>query len=146
MYIIIGIDHPRIVGINEKDGQAHAFDPQNKNGYREPQDEKEEAEMLLCGKKYYDECLIHTMPFGILNISEQPLKALSENPDLFKIIANSCVIEDPASSKIFIRKCRYCGNLFRPQSPRQEVCKRKECQSRRNVEKTLRNQNKQDNK
>ena len=137
MYIIIGTDHPRIVGISDKDGKAYAFDPINKRGYREPQNAEEEAQMLLCGKDYYDICETKTMPFGILKIGEQPLEKLAEHPELYRVIANSCVIEDPTTSKIFIRRCRYCGNLFRPQSPRQQVCKRKECQSKRNVDKTL---------
>ena len=146
MYIIIGIDHPRIVGIDKKDGKAYAFNPQNKTGYREPKNAEEEAQMLLCGKEYYDICETKTMPFGILKIAGQPLNALSEHPELYGVIANSCVIDYPEKSKIFIRRCRYCGNLFRPQSPRQQVCKRKECQSKRNVDKTLKSRKKKENK
>lgn len=136
MYIIIGIDHPRIVGISDKDGKAYAFNPQNKNGYRDPRTPEEEAALLLCGKKYYDECVTHLYPFGILEIGGQPLKALQEKPELFKVL--SIIIEDPSNSKIFVKTCKYCGNLFIPRSGRQIVCKRKECQSRRNVEKAQR--------
>lgn len=137
MYIIVGIDHPRILGIDEKDGKAYAFNPQNNHGYRDPQTPEEEAALLMCGKKYYDECVTHLYPFGILEIGGQPLKALQEKPELFKVLSNTFIIE-PTDSRIFIKTCKYCGNLFRPQSGRQTVCKRKECQSRRNVEKAQR--------
>lgn len=34
-----------------------------------------------------------------------------------------------------LRKCRYCGKLFFPLSPRQEVCKDEACRKKRNNEK-----------
>lgn len=34
-----------------------------------------------------------------------------------------------------LRRCRYCGELFLPFAPRQEVCKKPECQRKRKNDK-----------
>lgn len=34
-----------------------------------------------------------------------------------------------------LRRCRYCADLFLPNAPRQEVCKKAECQRKRKNDK-----------
>lgn len=128
MYLIVGINHPRVVGVDKKTGKAYDFDPENADSYRSPKTQKERTACVAVALEYYNACIptaVAIGDFGLLPISEV------DTEDLGVLMAKQSLLLE----KIKARRCRFCDDWFIPHDKQQDVCKKEACQRRRKAEK-----------
>lgn len=132
MYLINGIDHLRCVGIwDAPGGQAEDFNPENAGGYRSPHTDEERRACVAKALAYYNDCQ-HVGEFGISPLTPEQAGQLGDLSAEICLLGMNFEGWLAAHSKF----CRYCGKPFFPNSIRQEVCKRPECQRKRKNEKS----------
>lgn len=130
MILIDGINHLRVTGIwNEASGGAEDFDPENCGSYRSPQTPQERADCVAKALEYYNSCSpnVRTGPFGIITITREQAELLGDDSAAASLMQFDLESEFLEHAKT----CKYCKQLFLPDSLRQEFCKRPECQRRR---------------
>lgn len=126
MYLIKGINHLRCVGVwDEPGGKAEDFNPENAGGYRSPQTAEERRACVARALEYYN----LGKPSGEFGL--EPITA--EQAGLLGEVSAEAAL--PEWLQKHVKRCRYCGRLFIPSSPRQDVCKCPGCQRRRKNEK-----------
>lgn len=130
MILIDGLNHIRLTGIwDEPGGKAEDFDPENCGGYRSPQTPQERAACVAKALEYYNECppSARTGQFGIVAISKEQAEFLGDASAAASLMQFDLEAEFSKHSKV----CKFCKQFFLPDSLRQDVCKRPECQRRR---------------
>ena len=131
MYLIKGINHLRCVGVwDEPGGKAEDFNPENAGGYRSPQTTEERRACVARALEYYNSCP-PSGEFGLEPITAEQAGLLGEASAEATLLGME--FEDWLVAHS--RHCRYCGHIFIPSSPRQDVCKRADCQRKRKNEK-----------
>lgn len=134
MILIDGINHIRLTGIwDEPGGGAEDFDPENCGGYRSPQTPQERAACIAKALEYYNACSpsVRTGPFGIITITREQAELLGDA----SAAASLMQFDIEAEFLEHAKSCKFCEQLFLPDSLRQDICKRPECQRRRRAEK-----------
>lgn len=129
MLLIIGLNTPKLVGLNQQD-QPAIFGPDNAANFHAPDNLDAYRACVFEALRFYEYLSTNrpeevAAPFGVLPATQGLINNLSKDGNL--VLALTSAFEAPKILK-HIKTCKHCGRPFLSTSWWQEYCHKKDCQ------------------
>jgi hypothetical protein len=132
MLLIIGLNTPKLVGLNQQD-QPAIFGPENAANFHAPDNLDAYRACVFEALRFYEYLSTNrpeeiAAPFGVMPTTQGLIRNLAKDGNL--VLALTSAFEAPKILK-HIKTCKHCGQPFLATSWWQETCHKRECQLKR---------------